>query len=610
MAALLGAAIVLNAASRAPLTPQSSPVAHARRALRAPLAFEREVAPFVVLDQQGVAYDLPFLGGLDVPRPQFVDIDGDGDYDLFLQEYSDQLWFFENTGTPQAARFVWRTNRYQDLAIGEWFRFYDIDADGDQDLLAEQPFSYVRYYRNTGTARTPQFVYADSLREDTGVALFMDRQNIPALADIDCDGRLNFFIGRVEGTVTHYEAVAPGSERFSFQGDRYQDIEVIGRADSAGTQRHGANALALSDFDKDGDFDLFWGDYFERGALLIENVSRVCGTPLYAGHQPLPFADTRTSGYNIPAPVDLDHDGDMDFLMGVLGGAFNPFRTATNNFYHWERTAANAFTLRTSRFLAGIDIGSESAPGLVDIDGDGDMDMVVGNKLEPLDTRTGRMHMVINEGTAKAPRYRMGDTMSVTGFHQKPAFGDLDGDGDQDMLVGTWNQDVLYYRNEGTSKAARFVQDSTRTIVAPQVSNSAPALADIDGDGDLDLFVGESNGEITFLRNEGTTKDARFVVVSGRYNDIDVGRASAPAVVDFDGDGLLDLVIGRETMGMAAYRNAGTRAEPRFELYPAFTLPLPPLSVPTFGDVTGDGIVDMISGTASGGVLFFRGLRR
>jgi hypothetical protein len=599
MAALLGAAIVVSGNTR-----RAGPS-------DAPVTFDREVAPFEVMDEHGVAYDLPFLGGLDVPRPQFVDIDGDGDYDLFLQEYPDQLWFFENTGTPSVAKYAWRTNSYQNLAIGEWFRFQDIDADGDVDLLAEMPYSYIRYYRNTGGPTHPQFVYADSLRDDTGAALFMDRQNIPAFADVDCDKRLDFFVGRVEGTVSHYEAVAPGSEHFSFQGDRYQDIEVIGQADSTGTQRHGANALALSDFDRDGDPDLFWGDYFERGALLIENVGRTCSTPIFSPHQPLPFSDTRTSGYNIPAPVDLDHDGDMDFLMGVVGGAFNPFLTSTNNFYYWERTAPDAFTFHTSRFLNGIDLGSESTPALVDIDGDGDLDVVVGNKLEPSDTRTGRMHYMINQGTRTAPRYRMGDTLTaVFGFHQRPAFGDLDGDGDQDMLVGTWTQDVLYFRNDGTVNAPRFVADTARNIHPPKVSNSTPALADMDNDGDLDLFVGEANGEVNYFRNEGTRTDARFVLVSERFDDIDVGRASSPAVYDFDNDGLLDLVIGREATGVSAYRNVGTRTEPKFESYAGFSLPLPVLSSPVFGDITGDGVPDVISGTASGGLLFFRGTRK
>ncbi|MEO7671877.1 MAG: VCBS repeat-containing protein [Longimicrobiales bacterium] len=616
MAASLGAAIVFGGGAATCGAPQASsrgaPAAPARGAsttspARSPLTFERVVSPFPVIDEHGTPYDLPFLGGLDVPRPQFTDIDGDGDYDLFLQEYTDQLWFFENTGTPKIAKYEWRSNRYQDISIGEWFRFHDIDGDGDPDLISEKPFSYISVHRNIGTARVPQFSASDSLRASDGTALFMDRQNIPAFADVDCDGKVDFFVGRVEGTVTHYEAIAPGSISFEWQGDQYQDIVVVGQIDSVGT-RHGANALALADFEGDGDIDLFWGDYFERGALLIENISSTCGSPTYVHQVPLPWMDSRTSGYNVPAPVDLDHDGDLDFLMGVLGGAFNPFLTATNNFYYWERTAPKAFTFRTSRFLNGIDIGSESAPAIVDIDGDGDFDIVIGNKLEPSVSQSGRLHVMLNEGTRTAPRYRMTDTLALAvAFHQKPAFGDLDGDGDQDMLLGTWNQDVLYFRNEGTRTSARFVQDTSRTIHPNRVTNAVPALADLDADGDLDLLIGEANGEVNYFRNDGTTRDARFVSVSDKLDDIDVGRSSSPAVVDIDGDGLPDLVVGRESSGVAAFHNVGTKSAPRFVEYPAFTLQLPPMATPTFADIDGDGTPDLISGGASGGLLFFKG---
>jgi len=572
------------------------------------LTFERSVDLFPLADQSGRPFAMPWLGGLDVPRPQFVDIDTDGDADLFVQEYSNALMFFENTVTAGAPRYQWRSDRYEGLEIGEWYRFVDIDADGRVDLVGEVNFSQIRFYRNVGTPQKAVFEPAGVLLDTDGEPVFFDRQNVPAFVDLDCDKRLDLFVGRVEGTVTRFEAEQPGSVRFSFLEERYEGIEIVGRIGGTPSM-HGANALAFGDYDGDGDMDLFWGDFFEPGMLLIENVGATCSTPSFQVEPVvLGAASILTSGYNAPAPIDLDQDGDLDFLMGVLGGAFNPIKTSADNFYHWERTGPGAFELRTKRFLDGLDLGSETLPVPVDLDGDGDLDLVVGNKIDPVAADAGRLAVFTNEGTKTAPSYRWTDTWQIAdAYHLAPAFGDIDGDGDLDMLLGTWNQDVLFFRNQGSARAPRWVKDEAGTIRPPRVSQAAPALADIDGDGDLDLFIGQANGAITFYRNEGTPRAPRFTLVSERLDDIRVGRRSVPAVVDVDGDGLLDLVIGREERGAVTYRNAGTATAPRFVEHKDFSLPLPPLSSPAFADVTGDGVVDVLSGTASGGVALYRG---
>jgi hypothetical protein len=579
-------------------------ISHGALSLQTQGAFSRAISPFPVADEAGRPFAMPFLGGLDVPRPQFADIDGDGDLDLFLQEFRNDLWFFENTGTTAAPVYEWRTDRYQNLDIGEWCRLVDLDADGDLDVLAEKPFSNILFFRNVGTKQAARFEAGGALIDSDGQPIALDRQNIPAIVDIDCDSRLDLFIGRVEGLVIHYEAVAPGSLQFAFLTDHWEDIEIIGRGGGPGPSVfHGANALSFADFDGDRDLDLFWGDFFEPGVLLIQNVGATCSTPSFRVEPvPLPFADTRTSGYNAPVPVDLDRDGDMDFLMGVIGGSNNPVTTSADNFYYFERTAKDHFELRTTRFLNGIDLGSETTPAAGDLDADGDLDLIVGNKIDVAGD-AGRLTIFRNVATKTAPSFRQEAPLKlVDAFHLAPTLGDLDGDGDLDLLVGTWNQGIRYFRNQGTAKDARFVEDPAAAVTPPHASLVSPVLADLDGDRDLDLLVGSATGAIAHYRNDGTPKGAKFVLVSEHLGDLAPGRRSRPALVDLTGDGLIDLLVGRESGGAVLYRNAGTPAAARFVEDPSVIVTLPPMSTPLVIDLNGDGRLELISGTVSGGL--------
>ena len=436
---LVAAALILSACG-----PGRGPVPAPQPNAGSQAGFVRSIAPFPVTDENGTPYTHPFLGGFDVPRPQFVDIDADGDFDLFIQERSNELMFFENTGSAERPAFTWRTDKYQDLDIHEWNRFVDIDRDGDSDLLAEEPFSYIRLFENVGTRERASFkLIADSLRDASGAAIFADRQNIPNVTDLDCDGQLDLFLGRVEGTLTRYEQSTASRTRFAFVTDRFENIEIVAQIGSM----HGANTMYWADYDGDGDQDLFWGDFFESGLLIIPNVGTGCPSPnLRVEPQPVMVdgAKLETSGYNAPALVDIDADGDLDLFIGVLGGAYNPNRTASDNLYFLERVGTR-YELRTTRFINGIDVGSESVPAFADLNGDGLIDMLIGNKLDPKHNERARLYLFTNTGTAGQPAFALSDTLdAAVAFHYAPALADLDGDGDADLLLGTWNDGVQY----------------------------------------------------------------------------------------------------------------------------------------------------------------------
>ena len=110
-----------------------------------------------------------------------------------------------------------------------------------------------------------------------------------------------------------------------------------------------------------------------------------------------------TSGYNAPAFGDLNDDGQSDLLVGVIGGAYDPNRTTIANLLYLTRDGAGQYRERTRQLLPMIDVGSESMPALVDLDGDGDLDLLLANKIDPADRKTSRVYRFENVGDAKHP---------------------------------------------------------------------------------------------------------------------------------------------------------------------------------------------------------------
>ncbi len=204
--------------------------------------------------------------------------------------------------------------------------------------------------------------------------------------------------------------------------------------------------------------------------------------------------------------------------------------------------------------------------------------------------------------------------VSVAG-RSAPAFVDIDGDGDLDVFIGDYNGNIHFFENTGDAMNPNFVAVSGPGNPFDGIdtgTRSTPAFADIDNDGDQDVFVGDRYGGIAFFENVGNSTNPNFVNVTGPGNPLDgagVPDMASPTFIDIDGDGDLDSFSGEWFGTMNFFENTGDAANPVFIERTGAANPLNGVSAPnylewqprpTFADLDADGDYDAFIGLKNG----------
>jgi len=302
------------------------------------------------------------------------------------------------------------------------------------------------------------------------------------------------------------------------------------------------SAPTFADLDSDGDLDAFLGEFLGT-TQYFENTGTAT-SPAFAAASANPFGLTDVGFHSAPTFADLDSDGDLDAFIGEYYGTRQYFEnTGTATSPAFAAASANPFGL--------TDLSSHSTPTFADLDGDGDLDAFIGDG-------GGNTQYFENTGTATSPAFAAASAnpfgLTDVGQNSAPTFADLDSDGDLDALIGEFFGTTQYFENTGTATSPAFAAASANPFgLADVVQNSAPTFADLDSDGDLDAFIGERYGSTFYFENTGTATSPAFAAASANpFGLTDVGYTSAPTFADLDGDGDLDAFIG-EGYGQTEY---------------------------------------------------------
>lgn len=403
----------------------------------------------------------------------------------------------------------------------------DMDLDANLDIIVGAAGGYLTFFKGVGSDFVKQTTAWDPVAK-TGNPfhdiLLVNGPAYPSFIDLDLDGDLDLVVGY---NPQNYNSVEPLAY-FENKGNSVFERREFLDNPLGGVSTASLGSANFVDIDGDGDIDALLGGKYSNSLSLYKNTNNQFTNETEGSiFEGLSNSFSTWEGA-IPVHVDIDNDGDLDLITGGYYGRItfflnndgtlerqvmdssNPFRSV-GSYTNYNSDTGNYYSV----FIGGI-----SYLDLVDIDNDGDLDLFTNSG-------TGKIKFFRNVGDKQNPYFEAPaapaenplDESHITQFalgyfgnsrDVSPRFVDLDHDGDFDLLLGgryisyKYNTTGIFlFENKGTPEAAVFEMIAGGGyIISDTDYNPSPSAVDADNDGDLDIFVGNSNGDFAYYINE------------------------------------------------------------------------------------------------------------